>query len=59
MFDTDDSDRETARPLERLEAEICELAGQLAAGSCRWLRMVAEFDRREGWAQWGLRSCAH
>lgn len=32
MFDADDSDRETARPLERLEAEICELAGQLAAG---------------------------
>ncbi len=59
MFDTDDTDRVATRPLERLEAEICEPAGQLAARSCRWLRMVAEFDRREGWAQAGLRSCAH
>ena len=33
-------------PLERLEAEITELAGQLAAGECRWLQLVAEYDRR-------------
>ncbi|HVE45565.1 MAG TPA: DUF222 domain-containing protein, partial [Acidimicrobiales bacterium] len=25
---------------------------------CRWLVLVAEFDRREGWRGWGLRSCA-
>lgn len=48
-----------ATPLERLEADICELAGHLAAATCRWLLMVAEFDRREGWAQWGVKSCAH
>jgi len=24
-------------PLERIEAELTELAGQLAAGECRWL----------------------
>lgn len=24
-------------PLEQVEAEICELAGHLAAGECRWL----------------------
>jgi hypothetical protein len=35
-------------PLERLEAEITELAGQLAAGECRWLELVAEYDRRAG-----------
>jgi hypothetical protein len=33
-------------PLERLEAGICTLAGHLAAGTCRWLLLVAEFDRR-------------
>src|SRR5581483_3790588 len=46
-------------PLERLEAEICELAGHLAAGECRWLLLLSEFDRREGWAGFGLQSCAH
>ena len=40
-------------PLERLEAEITTLAGQLAAAECRWLLMVAEFDRRKGYEQWG------
>lgn len=30
-------------PLERLEAEICELAGHLAAGECRWLLLLSEF----------------
>jgi 5-methylcytosine-specific restriction endonuclease McrA len=29
-------------PLERLEAEITELAGHLAAGECRWLQLMAE-----------------
>jgi len=46
-------------PLEQLEAEICELAGHLAAGECRWLLLLSEFDRRDGWAGWGLQSCAH
>ena len=46
-------------PLERLEAEITTLAGHLAAAVCRWLLLVAEFDRREGWARWECRSCAH
>jgi len=40
-------------PLERLEAEITTLAGHLAAGECRWLRLIAEYDRRGGWRQWG------
>lgn len=35
-----------AMPLERLEAEITELAGHLAAGECRWLQLLAEYDRR-------------
>ncbi len=45
-------------PLERLEAEIASLAGHLDAATCRWLGLVADFDRREGWASWGLVSCA-
>lgn len=46
-------------PLERLEREIGELAAHIHAATARWLGMVAEFDRREGWAEWGCRSCAH
>jgi len=45
-------------PVDRLEEEITTLAGHLNAGTCRWLLLVAEFDRREGWAAWGCRSCA-
>jgi hypothetical protein len=45
-------------PLERLEERICELAGHLAAGTCRFLQLVAEFDARRGWACWDLPSCA-
>jgi len=45
-------------PLERLEERICELAAHLAAGTCRFLQLVAEFDAREGWASWDLPSCA-
>ncbi len=44
--------------LERLEHEIVELASHISAGTCRWLELVAEFDRREIWATWGCRSSA-
>jgi hypothetical protein len=46
-------------PLERLEAEICAGAAHLFAGMARWLLLVGEFDRREGYAPWELRSTAH
>jgi Domain of unknown function (DUF222)/HNH endonuclease len=45
--------------LEDLEREICELAAHIAAATCRWLDLVAEFDDRQGWAAWGVTSCAH
>src|SRR6516225_3501271 len=45
-------------PLERLEAEICELAGHLAAATCRFLVLVGDFDARRGWASWEMTSCA-
>ena len=48
------------------EKSLSELAGEIAAGAVRlaaataaWLRLVAEFDRREGWAAHGIASCAH
>ncbi len=47
------------RSLEALESEICALASHLAAATCRWLLLVAEFDASGGWAEWGVMSCAH
>ncbi|MDX6242328.1 MAG: hypothetical protein QOE76_51 [Frankiales bacterium] len=46
-------------PLPLLEASLLALASDLAAAECRWLQMLAEFDRREGWAGVGVVSCAH
>ena len=46
------------RPLAELESEICTLAGHLAAATCRFLVLLAEFDAREGWAGWDMPSCA-
>lgn len=43
----------------RLADEITTLAAHINAATCRWLELVAEFDRREAWAEWGMRSCAH
>jgi 5-methylcytosine-specific restriction endonuclease McrA len=45
-------------PLERLEAQICELAGNLTAATCRFLVLLGDFDAREGWASWEVGSCA-
>jgi Domain of unknown function (DUF222) len=45
-------------PLERVEAEICELAGHLAAATCRFLVLLGDFDARRGWASWDMTSCA-
>src|SRR5207248_6407193 len=47
------------RPLERLEAEIVELATQLTSATARLLVMIGEFDAAEGWRDWGMRSTAH
>src|SRR5882672_2220512 len=47
------------RPLDELEAEITELTGHLNAAEYRWLTLVAEFDRRNGWSDGAYHSCAH
>lgn len=45
--------------LDELGDRLCELSAHIAAAEYRWLRLLAAFDRRRGWAQWGVRSCAH
>ena len=45
-------------PLDVLEAEICALAGDLAAAMCRFLVLVGDFDARSGWASWDQPSCS-
>jgi hypothetical protein len=50
---------EKSASLLELEREICELAAHIAVATCRWLLLLAEFDSREGWADCGLKSCAH
>ncbi len=42
-----------------LAASITELMGHLNAANRRWLAMIAEFDRRQGWSDGLTRSCAH
>jgi hypothetical protein len=46
-------------PTERIEAEVCTLAGQIAAATCRCILLIAELDRRESWKEWGCASMAH
>jgi hypothetical protein len=45
-------------PLERVEAQICELAGHLTAATCRFLVLLGDFDARRGWTSWDMSSCA-
>ncbi len=45
-------------PLELIEREIESMAAQVNATHARWLELVREFDRREGWANTGCRSTA-
>jgi uncharacterized protein DUF222/HNH endonuclease len=47
------------RSIPELEAEITELAGHLNAAQYRWLSLVAEYDRRNGWSGGACLSCAH
>jgi len=45
--------------LKALEAEITQLWGHINAATAHFLALLAEFDRREGWAQHGIANCAH
>ena len=45
--------------LEDLEAELTEVWGHINAATAHFLALLAEFDRKRGWAHQGLASCAH
>jgi len=47
------------REINELRDEITQLAGHLNAANYRLLRLIAEFDRREGWVDNATQSCAH
>lgn len=44
--------------VEDLAERIAAMAADIDAAMCRWLGLIAEFDRREGWAIEGASSCA-
>ena len=44
---------------DQLADEITTLAGQINAANYRFLKLIAEFDRREAWLDSGIRSCAY
>ena len=44
---------------DQLADRITTLAGQINAANYRFLKLIAEFDRRQAWSGYGLRSCAH
>ena len=43
----------SARSVDELVVEICELSGRLAAGMARLVVAIAEFDELRGWERWG------
>ena len=45
--------------LAELDSAIAELSAHIDAATHRQLALIAEFDRREGWAAGGFLSCAH
>ncbi len=45
--------------LEALGDEIVTLAAHIHAATCRFLRLIARFDRLGGWVALGHASCAH
>jgi hypothetical protein len=55
----DDAQRRIAAlPTGHLDAEIAELAAHIYAATCRWLLLVAEFERRGAHEECGFQHCA-
>ena len=44
---------------DELAHKISDLAGKINAATYLFLKMLAEFDRRQGWKKHGVRSCSH
>jgi Domain of unknown function (DUF222)/HNH endonuclease len=57
--DTPRNATDSGLSIRELEAQITELAGHLNAANHRWLVLIAEFDRRNGWSDGATQSCAH
>jgi len=53
----DPSDDPAALPTFELARELIDLSSRLAAMEARWLCLLAEYDRREGWRADGQLSC--
>src|SRR5688500_11028537 len=47
------------RSIDELATEIFTLAGHINAANHRFLTLIAEFDRRNGWSDSLTQSCAH
>ncbi len=47
------------RSIAELATEIFTLAGHINAANHRFLMLLAEFDRRQGWSDSATQSCAH
>lgn len=41
-----------------LESQIASFSSNLSAAMCRWLLLIAEFDRRQGYVSWECRGTA-
>ena len=48
----------TGLSLGQLEDEVATMASHIYAGTCRWLDLVGELDRRGSWEESGCGSCA-
>jgi hypothetical protein len=59
MSEPSRAEHSSGSPLPDLAAAITAGAVRLAAATAAWLRLIAEFDRREGWHGYGIASCAH
>jgi hypothetical protein len=44
---------------DQLADKMTTLAGQINAANYRFLKMIAEFDRRVAWEEPSIRSCAY
>lgn len=49
----------SALTLGDLEDRLCCLAARIAAAECEFLKLLAEFDARQGWGASGAKSTAH
>jgi hypothetical protein len=42
-----------------LESRLCTLSARIAAAECEFLLLLAEFEARQGWGPYGVKSAAH